>query len=194
MFITKQKYKGNSMNKEKFPKEYKNLLSMETILDNTEDSFRLKIILKYDNIKGTSVYANKPIRKGETVAYYKITVFDNEDYVSPTNFLYAVKVYTKTDKPSKYLIGDISLDSIQQPINNVPFWGFLVNEPSVNQDVNCELDSNLEKNYTQQNRLRPKQGCKLIYKLISTRNIDVGEEITLYYGDNYKRDYEINIQ
>lgn len=177
----------------KFPKEYEDLLNMDRILDETDNIHKLKVILKKDSLKGTGLYATKPIKKGETIAYYKITTFSLNEYVSPTNFIYSFEVYTWAGRTSKILIGDLYLDSIPQPLNNIPFWGLFINEPSSNQSVNSEVDMNLENNYVSVKRKRVKCGGKLIYKIVATKDIHVDDEITLYYGENYKRSYEINI-
>ncbi|QKF93769.1 SET domain-containing protein [Fadolivirus algeromassiliense] len=174
-----------------FPKEYVELLDMERILNVTKNKNKLKVILKKDTIKGTGLYATKPIKKGDTIAYYKITTFSRNEYTSPTNYVYSFEVYTCAGRESKYLIGDLYLDSIPEPTNNIPYWGLFINEPSENQDVNSEVDMNLDGNYKSEKRKRVKCGGKLIYKVVALRDINVGEEITLNYGDNYVRSYEV---
>ena len=179
------------MKSKKFPKEYVDLLDINQILSKTNNKDKLKIILKHDNIKGSGLFATKNIKKGELIAYYKMKVFDHRTYTSPTNYIYAFDIYTKTGRESKALIGDINLNSFPEPIKNIPFWAPFANEPSPNQKLNAEIDTNLKENYT--NRAQIKQGAFMIYKLVATQNIKPGEEITIYYGKDYVRNYELDI-
>ena len=174
----------------KIPKEYIEMLNIDKILKNTENLEQLKVTLKHDKLKGTGLFATKHIGIGETISYYKMTTFDYHHYVSPTNYVYAFDVYTMNGRESKNLIGDIDLGSLSKPINNIPFWGFFVNEPSTGQKLNAEIDVNTEENYKGIQRM--KCGKQLIYKLIATSDIFPDEEITLYYGKAYPRTYEIN--
>lgn len=180
------------MKSKKFPKEYVDLLDINQILSKTPNKDKLKIILKHDNIKGSGLFATKNIKKGELIAYYKMKVFDYRTYISPTNYVYAFDIYTKTGRGSKALIGDIDLNSFPEPIKNIPFWAPFANEPSPNQPLNAEIDTNLKENYS--NRAHVKQGSFMIYKLVATQNIKPDEEITIYYGKDYVRNYELDIK
>lgn len=173
------------------PPEYARLLDIDNVLKATKNKIKMKVTLKRDPIKGAGMYATKNIKKDEVIAYYRIYIFDYRIYKSPTNNMYAFNVYTRSGRESKYLIGDLSLDSIPPPINNIPFWAPFVNEPMLGKKTNAEIDLNLDENY---NRLpRPKPGGYMDYKLVATRAIKVGEEITIYYGEDYIRDYEIDV-
>lgn len=179
-------------NKKEFPFEFNRLLDIDRILKTTKNKKDLKITLKKDSIKGTCVYATKFIEFGELIAYYKIRVFNEATYDSLTNYIYAFSIYGVSGKQSAHLIGDIDPQSIPPPSNNIPYWGMLVNEPSDNQDINAEVDPNIEENYKNKKIKRVKAGTYLIYKIIASRDINAGEEITVYYGDNYERDYDLN--
>jgi len=187
----------NRMNKKKnitkeFSFEFDRLLDIDRLLKTTKNKNNLKITLKKNPIKGTGIYATEYIEFGETIAYYKIRVFNEATYSSPTNYVYAFSVYGVSGKQSEHLIGDIDIHSIPDPKNNIPFWGMLVNEPSEDQDINAEVDTNIDENYKNKNIKRVKAGTYLVYKIIATRDINIGEEITIYYGDSYERNYKLN--
>ena len=55
----------------------------------------------------------------------------------------------------------------------------------------CEGNKSRKENYKNKDRI--KEGDTLIYKLVATENINVGEEICWYYGKSYKRNYKITI-
>ncbi len=183
--------KSKKTKKNRMKEEYKKLLDMNRILKDTKNKDKLKVILKKDNIKGTGIYAIKPIKKGETIAYYKITVFKHDTHKSPTGSVYTFTIYTAGGNPSQAFIGDIDLTSFPTPSpkNNIPFWGPFANEPSGNQKVNAEIDTNQRRNYKDKKRMQ--LGDSMVYDLVATRNIKPGEEVVWYYGEDYKRDYEV---
>lgn len=139
--------------------------------------------------KGSSIVAKKPIKKGNTIAYYRFTVFGNE-HTPIVNNMYAMSVYTKSGRISEAFIGDVTSDSVFKPIHNIPCWGYISNEPDFNQEANCELVLDLKKNY--RNRSRVKRGDTMIYRLVATRNIQPQEEVVWCYGDSYERKYKAN--
>jgi len=179
--------------RKKFPKEFRKLLDIDNILKGTEDKDELSITLKKDPIKGSGLFAVKPIQEGDTIAFYKMRVFKEAGYKSPTNFIYTFNIYGKKCKVYTKLIGDIDLGSFDQPINGIPFWGPLVNEPSSDQDINAEVNINTEGNFSEDGIKRVVPGIYMVYKVVAKRYIDVGEEITIYYGDEYLRDYEVSL-
>jgi hypothetical protein len=86
------------------------------------------------------------------------------------------------------MIGDISPESLQLPDDNgIAYWGYFSNEPSKNQQSNTYIDVNLEENYSFRNTL--KDGDFVLYKLIASKDIKKGEEITWCYGSLYYRQY-----
>jgi hypothetical protein len=153
--------------------------------------YDLKVTLK-KNFKGTSLFAKKPIKKGSIIAYYKFLVHKNNDdnFNGVNNNMYAIAVYGKNGKEKDNLIGDIFKGSLEPPKHNIPFWAYFSNEPSKGQEENAEIDTNLKINYKNRNRVKPND--TMVYKLISTKNIKPGEEITWCYGGEYKRNYESN--
>ena len=76
------------------------LFDIKSILKNTPDKRELSVTLKNQPVKGNSLFATKPIQKGETIAYYKMKVFTNVDYKDK------IKRYTKQELK---LIKDMSL-------------------------------------------------------------------------------------
>ena len=56
------------------------LFDIKSILKDTPDKSKLSVTLKHQPIKGNSLFATKPIQKGDTIAYYKMKVFTSVDY------------------------------------------------------------------------------------------------------------------
>jgi len=99
-------------------------------------------------------------------------------------------VYTKKDRESNRLIGDIFSGSLEPPKRGIFFLAFFSNEPSGRSTENAYLDTNLKQNY--KNRTRVKKGDTMIYKLRALKNIKKGEEIVWCYGAYYDRNYKPN--
>jgi hypothetical protein len=188
----KKKVKSKTKSNYKVKESYKKFLDMDRILKETKNLDKLKVTLKKDKVKGTGLYATKNIKKGETIAFYKITAVKYDTYKSPTNSIYTFTIYTAGGNPSKAFLGDIDLTSFPEPKMNIPFWGPFANEPSGDQKVNAEIDTDQKYNY--RNRKKLKVGDTLIYNLTATRPIKAGEEIVWYYGEDYKRNYEVDIE
>lgn len=159
------------------------------ILAKTKDKEKLKVTLRKTKEKGVGLFATKQIKDGEDIAYYKIKVFRKKGYKSPTNSVYLFEVYRQNGKSYKTLIGDIDKDSFPQVVNNVPFWAPFANEPTTCESTNSEIEIDLKNNYKTRNYSSP--GENMIYKLVATRDIEPGEEILWYYGEDYERGYEV---
>lgn len=173
----------------KYNKTYQNFLDHERILRSTPNTEKLKVTLRHDKERGVGLFATKFIKKGELIALYKMTVFNVNTYKSPTKNVYAFDVYRKNGRSNDRLIGDIDLESLPDPLNNVPFWAPFANESSESKS-NAEVDNNLAINYANRRIIKPKD--VIIYYLKASRNIKKGEEITWYYGDSYLRNYVLN--
>lgn len=165
------------------------MLDYKKILNNTKNKEKLSIELKETKEKGFAIFATKNIEKGDVIAYYKCMVYSDKDHESPTGSVYTFYAYRKNGQEYKKLICDIYEDSFPEPINNIPFWAPFVNEPSLNQKENSDIDLDLKTNYKDRNFT--KSGDTLTYKLVATRRIRPGEEITWFYGPDYKRDYKV---
>ena len=164
------------------------LLDISRIKKSTKDKEDLKVTLKKSRTKGVGLYATKPIKKGQIVAYYKMKLFKYNTYNSPTKGMYAFTAYNKDGSENESLIGDLYLGSIPAPSRNIPYWALFSNEPSKGQDENAYIDEDISKNFRSRNKL--KAGETIIYKLVATRNIKPGEEITWCYGSGYYRNYK----
>jgi hypothetical protein len=173
---------------------YAHLLDADFIMSHTPHPERLRVALRKDPVKGTSLFANKNIKRGSVIAYYKIRLYNaNSKWTGPFGDMYRFTVYTKGDRVNHKLIGNLGLDSVEDPRGDIPFWAYFSNEPSGNnQTSNAEIDVNPEGNYL--HRRSVKEGDYMIYKLIATRNIQEGEEIVWCYGANYERSYVANCQ
>ena len=174
----------------KKPPDFKLLLDPDRILRETKEVMDLEdlsVTLRRTKRKGTGVFATQPIWKGETICYYKLKVFHIKNYHPPTGLIYSISICRKDGSDINNLIGDIYEGSFPLPINNIPFWGPLCNEPSNGEKTNCDLKMNLKELY--KNRKKMKVGDSIIYDLVATRYIQEGEEIMWYYGPGYQRDY-----
>ena len=177
---------------DKFPRKFRKLLDINRIMRKTPNMDKLKVELINSKMKGNSLVATKKIKRKEIIAYYKVTVFDFEEYDSPTDNIYTFNVYDKKGYTMDELIADIDEESFPKPINNITFWAPFANEPSLTEEANSEMDYNIKYNYKNIKRKKAKPGDVMIYKLIATKNINPGDEIMWYYGKDYIRDYEVN--
>ena len=160
-----------------------NHLNINYILRNTPNNENLSVTLK-NTYKGISLFATKPIEKGQLISYYKLHV---EKHNNEKKCIYCFSLYDKNDKEIDSLTGYIDENSIETPKNNIPFWGHFANEPSLNQKENSEIkiDKDIYKDRDILN-----EGDYVNYHLIASKNIEIGEEITWCYGDSYARKYK----
>jgi len=208
------------------------LFDIKSILKNTPDKDKLYVTLKKTE-KGNSLFATKPIKKGDTIAYYKMMVFStlktepliteikskcaklginkaeikkivdsienvgtlsykNKAIKVPYGQMYNFTVYNKNGYYYKSLIGDLYKGSLPLPKNNIPYWAYFSNEPSIDKKENSTIDTQPYENYTKLDRVSLKEGDTITYALKATSDIEKGEEIVWCYGKSYKdnRNYE----
>ena len=159
-------------------------------LVKSADRKKVKTTLKKTEGKGVGLYSTKKIEQGEVIAYYRIKVFRQKDYESPTNGTYTFEVYRKNGEAYKRLIGDIAEDSFPNPgEDNITFWAPFANEPTVQQRTNAEIDTNVKETYL--NKTFSMIDDIVDYKLVASRDIAPNEEIMWYYGDQYSRNYKV---
>ena len=173
-----------------YPEEYQELLDINKLSVLGKYKNRVKVCLVKTNDKGIGLFAKKKIKIGETIAYYKMKVYNTSKYNSPTNNVYTFNIYRKNGKQYKNFIGDIYLKSFPKPQNGITFWAPFANEPSPNQTCNSEIDTFNKFNFKSRKKL--KVGDNVIYRLVAKKNIKPGTEIVWFYGDDYERDYLIN--
>jgi hypothetical protein len=171
----------------------KDVLDRKKLLSETPSDIKkkLSVTLKKNKYAGTGLFATKPIKKGNVIAYYKMKVHQDttkHPYRSPTKCMYCFTVYTKGDRMSSSLMGDIDKESAPLPKNNIPYWAYFSNEPSLKQKENAYIDIALKENYKDRKRLKP--GDFMTYKLRASKNIKPGEEVVWCYGSAYARNYE----
>ena len=187
---TKEKEREKEKEKDDEDVEYP-FLDMSYLINHTKNYDSLKVCLKMTR-KGVGLFARTPIKKGNTVAYYKVKVISDRStkYKKVKDGIYTFSIYTKDDEKIKKYFGDICMESLENPRRGAPFFGYLANEPSNGQSCNVSVDTNLKDNYTDRDEVRP--GDFFLYKLVALRDIPENEEICWYYGDHYDRDYEIS--
>lgn len=149
----------------------------------------LKTVVKKVKNKGIGVFACRDIYHGEDVCYYLVKAFDYKMFENKYNSVYTIELYTKSGLTIQKLIGDIADESLQVPTEDgMAFWGYMCNEPSKNQKSNTYLDINQSSNYLYRDKI--KHGDLILYKLVATKDIKKGEEITWCYGSLYLRQYK----
>lgn len=164
------------------------ILNLEYVLRHTPPGTVNKVTLRQTKFKGVGIFAKKTIRKHEVIAYYKIVVFRDSEFISETDNMYTIGVITKSGKrESTTFIGDLAEESLEPPKNGIPFWGYFANEPSGDQTPNCYIDPDAAENYKNRRRVVP--GDTMVYKMVASRTIQAGEEIVWWYGDSYERHY-----
>ena len=184
----RSKSKKKSRSKKTLSGKYKNLFDIDFIKRKTKNLKNLKTCLRKIKNKGASMFANKNIMRGEVVVYYPLKVYDLKDFPNLFKYVYTVELYTKNGNPIKSLIGDLSDDILIQPKEDgIAYWGYFANEPSTVQKNNTFLDLNLKGNYSHRNRI--KKGDYVLYKLVASKDIKKGDEITWCYGSSYDRNY-----
>ncbi|CAF0967746.1 unnamed protein product [Brachionus calyciflorus] len=173
---------------------YPNLFNISYIKEKTHNYEHFSVYLKETPEKGIGVYARKRILPNRVVLFYKLKIFDERKNRKPlSNGEYSFVVHTIINEKfyvNVFKYGDLYEKSNQKPRGRKPFWGYLANEPSLNQTKNVYCDRNWEENY--KFKTGYKEGQILYYKLISSRIIEPDEEITWCYGMFYKNKYEKN--
>lgn len=167
--------------------EFQKFLDPKYIMRNT-DTRGLSVTIRKHKIKGVGLYATKPIKKNNIIAYYRMTVFKIKGFKSKTKNMYTFTLLTAKGNESRSLIGDLTLESLPPPCRNIPYWGYFANEPSEGEEGNSYIDVNLKQTYRTRDTL--KEGDTVVYKLRASRDIKKGEEILWCYGSAYERNYE----
>lgn len=77
------------------------LFDAKAILKNTPDKDKLSVTIKRDKVKGNSLFATKPIEKGDTIAFYKMKVFTepHKTDLSSLGIVNLRKICEKLDLP-----------------------------------------------------------------------------------------------
>ena len=190
------RYQKKIKTKEHLSQFNRNVLNHKYLLKQTPKHIRdnMSITLK-KNFKGVGIVATKDIKKGETIALYKIKVYQdelNKKYKSPTKCKYCFTLYSKKGHELNDLIGDLDHNDTPLPIKiknkYIPYWAYFSNEPSKYQTANSKINVNTKENY--KNRKKLKVNDYVVYKLVATKKIKKNSEITWCYGSSYTRDYD----
>ena len=187
---SKTKKKSRSKTKKTPVKnKFQHLFDIDFIKRKTKNLRNLKTCLKKIKNKGVGIFANRNIKKNEVVVYYLLKAYDLKDFPNLFDYVYTVELYTKNGNAIKSLIGDLCEESLVQPgEDGIAYWGYFSNEPSTVQKSNTFLDTNLEENYAHRKKI--KKGDYVLYRLIASKDIKKGDEITWCYGSLYYRKYE----
>jgi hypothetical protein len=171
----------------------KKILDIITSFDYAKlfNNKKTKVRLRKSKKFGLEVVCSKPIRKGETVAYYRFKVHRESTNVPYKEGMYNMTVFSKKDNGSRSLIGDLYSGSLEMPDkNNISYYAFFCNEPSGKDQENCFLDVELKHNYRW--RKLVKEGEIMRYSLKALRPIKKGERVVWCYGESYMREYPTN--
>lgn len=146
----------------------------------------IKTVLKKTSNKGWGCYAAENIQKFEIVSVFLGTLIDENSYNS--KYTRIKKYIARGDKgysnPDKYCI-EVEMDNIKGILDPTSIRGNLrrnlshawyANEPNPEQSLNCEITQNYE-TYT--------------LVILAIQNIQKGDEILIYYGNQYERTYPI---
>ena len=87
----------------------------------------LKVKLRKNKMKGTSLYAAKDIKAGSIIAYYKFKVYDSDSHRQVKGGMYGMTVYTKSMRESGKFIGDIFPGSMEAPKRGISYWAYFSN-------------------------------------------------------------------
>lgn len=177
------------------------------------------LFIRESEDKGLGMFARKKFQSDEVVAYYRCEVI-NVSHHSDSDDTYRMALPTwlqhhlqSVGVPVGYIACDILSipKDVPPPLNGVPYWGFIINEPSPDETVNVYTDDQAQevcvhidtKQVTAQNIINKIQCVKdwehlfsqhtiyITYVFRAETAIQKGEEILWYYGDTYDRDYAI---
>ena len=120
---------------------------------------------------------------------HKGTALFTSESINPGNFVavYTGKWTSKVTKGNIYSVGykDYSLTPIIRKKEN--HMAAMANEPSPNESINCKL---LEYEF-QGHEINKENGTYVALILFAIKHIEANSEILWFYGDNYKRSYNI---
>jgi hypothetical protein len=160
------------------------LLDIDYINKITPNLHSLKTALKKVQQKRVGLFANKPIKKNETIAYYLVKAYKT----LKNDYTYAVTLYEKGREVDNFT-GDLCPESLQMPTKDgITYWAYFSNEPSMGQKENSYLKFKNILASTMNKKLV--EGDFVLYPLIATRDIKKGDEIVWCYGEDYERDYQ----
>ena len=169
------------------------ILHMKKINASIGEKERKKytVKLEHNKVTGTGIVAQKDLRKGDVVAYFKMRVVRDSPFPddSPHQHRYAVSLETRSEKTSS-LIGDLAPESLPPAENNIPYFAYFSNEPAKAKDWNVVLDTDVSYNFA--NRKVLKIGTTVRYRLIASQTIRQGTAILWCYGAGYCRDIDSN--
>lgn len=106
----------------------------------------------------------------------------NKTINPPKKDMYHFTVYNKKGYAYKKLTGDLYEGSLPKPKNDIPYWGYLSNEPMCDEKYNADVDVSNDK-------VTVKEGDTLTYAIIAEKDIKKGEEVMWCYGSAYGRSY-----
>ena len=146
----------------------------------------IKTYLKKTKNKGIAVFANRNIKKDEIVCYYLVKIYDRSNFENIFDNIYTISIKGSNGETLNHLTGDIFEQSLLSPtIDGIAYWGYLVNEPSVNKKINCACISCDENSIF---KTKIEHGDLYRFSILALNNIKKGDEITWNYGDRYNRD------
>lgn len=165
------------------------MFSEDYLRNNIKNYSKLDVFLKRSRLKGLGLFAKRNFEKGEIVCYY-VTELKPLYRASAFGGKYAVHISEKDGSESKELAGDLTTFDVLKVNRGKCNLGYLVNEPSPSQKVNCFLGENTKMNW--KNKCWHEIGDIYTFYIKTYCPVKKGQEFVWYYGDAYKRDYQIS--
>lgn len=146
-----------------------------------------KVEVKPSQGKGNGVFAIKKIKKGEVICWYDgiLCKILNDDWDNIVPALITGRIGYNQNTRRNEVIAGTTKEFRKGGV------GSLINDYSTSNDVN-EIRKNLyEKKYNCDREIKfDENGNFKSYMVIAERNIDIGEELYVYYGEMYWTDID----
>lgn len=144
--------------------------------------------------KGFGIKAKKNFYAGEIITLYALSELNKDEKpIKNGMYLYWIKC-----EDNLYYRYDVDLTKINTIKNSLTYFGHYVNEPSLIKNYNCCVKFYCP---SKQQPYRHSMYYPFVIPMnsiemaiVSIKPIKKNEEITIYYGENYQRDYVFSIK
>ena len=189
IFATKDIKKGDKIAYYKmkvyssYPKKGVESFTTDNSIEELCDEYKKVVNKKLPEHKDETTYQyKKKLVKAIDEETDHFLYLKNKTIIPPKKHMYFFNVYNKGGQCYKYMTGDLYDGSLPKPKNNIPYWGYLSNEPMCDEKYNADVD-------TSNNKSKVREGDTLTYTIIAEKDIKKGEEVMWCYGSSYARTY-----